>query len=277
MGFSYLDGKSWSEVTREERFFCQHLFCLLKRHGASGFLEHVESKVGIVLPETTWEPAFEACFYRDLWQLKGRSGELFSPKRTFDLCLFSEEAIVVIEAKAQQGFDTEQLSSFEADREQVEQLTGACTYLVGLASSACPETGACSAVFDGPLLRWRDLAALYDDDPVLLRADAIYEPGQGGSWGKNNQGGYMTGEELLAAYERGERFHVGCRGGLYGSRFAEELRSGAWRSRRYETNRGPSRPNTNWFGLEEFAQVVMAESGQAHMDSRVPETEGDEA
>ena len=35
-----------------------------------------------------WEPAFEACFYRDIWQLRGREGELYSPKRTFDLCLF---------------------------------------------------------------------------------------------------------------------------------------------------------------------------------------------
>ena len=29
MGFRYLNGKRWAQVTREERFFCQHLFGLL--------------------------------------------------------------------------------------------------------------------------------------------------------------------------------------------------------------------------------------------------------
>ena len=34
VGLSYLNGKSWAEVTREERVFCQRLFSLLEQHGS---------------------------------------------------------------------------------------------------------------------------------------------------------------------------------------------------------------------------------------------------
>jgi hypothetical protein len=257
MGLSYLNGKSWAEVTREERFFCQHLFGLLKQHGTTAFLEYVNRRVGLSLPlDAAWEPAYEACFYRDLRHLNGRAGPLFSPKRTFDLCLFSEEAIVIVEAKAQQNFEGEQLSSFTADRDQVRELTGVATYVVGLASSACPATPGCDQVFDGPLLTWRDLAALYGGDATLLGADAVYDPEERDTWGSNNRGGHMTGEELLAALARGDELVVGRRGGLAGPLFADDASSGTWRTRWYETAPGSTPPNENWFLLEEFAQAV---------------------
>ncbi len=257
MGLSYLNGKSWTEVTREERFFCQHLFFLLKKHGTTTFLEYVNRKVGLSLAvDAAWEPAFEACFYRDLRHLNGRTGPLFSPKRTFDLCLFSEQAVLIIEAKAQQNFDGEQLSSFAADRDEVRALTGVATYVVGLASSACPATADCDEVFDGPLLTWRDLASLYSEDASLRRADAVYDPEERDTWGKNNQGGHVTGEELLAAFARGDELLVGRRGGLAGPLFAEDASSGSWRTRWYETAPGSTPPNGNWFLLEEFAKAV---------------------
>ena len=261
VGFSYLDGKSWAEVTREERFFCQHLFCLLKKHGAPTFLAYVNRKVGIALsPDAAWEPAFEVCFYRDLRYLRGETGPLFSPKRTFDLCLFSEKAILIIEAKAQQSFDrdADQLTSFASDRDQVRELTKVSTYVIGLASSRCPATTACDQVFDGPLLTWRDLAELYDGDETLRRADAIYDPGQSGGWSKHNHGGYMTGVELLAAFARGDSLVVGRSGGLGGSRFADDTRSGSWRTQRYQTAPGSTPARPNWFRLEDFAEAVSA-------------------
>jgi len=258
MGLSYLDEMSWAEVTREERFFCQHLFGLLKEHGPTTFLDYVNCAVGISLPlDAAWEPAYEACFYRDLWYLKGRTGPLFSPKRTFDLCLFSEQAILIVEAKAQQSFDGEQLSSFAADRDKVKELTGVTTYVVGLASSACPTTIGCDDVFDGPLLTWRDLASLYGEDATLLRADAVYDPEQRGTWGRNNEGGHMTGEELLSAYARGDSLLVGRGGGgVSGALFGEDVRSGSWRTQRYQTRPGGGSPNPNWFLLEDFANAV---------------------
>ena len=261
MGLSYLNGMSWAEVTREERFFCQYLFCLLKKNGVTTFVQHVNHKVGVSLPlDAAWEPAYEACFYRDLWHLKGRTGPLFSPKRTFDLCLFSEEAVLIVEAKAQQNFDTDadQLNSFAADRDQVGQLTGVATYVIGLSSSACPTTVGCAEVFDGPLLTWRDLASLYGDDETLLRADAIYDPEQRDTWGRNNRGGHMTGEDLLSAFARGDSLCVGRGGGLCGQRFADDMRSGAWRTQRYQTAPGSMPPSPNWFLLEDFAKAVTA-------------------
>ena len=135
------------------------------------FLDYVNRAVGISLPlDAAWEPAYEACFYRDLWYLKGRAGPLFSPKRTFDLCLFSEQAILIVEAKAQQSFDRDQLSSFAADRDKVKELTGVATYVVGLASSACPTTIGCDDVFDGPLLTWRD------SHPSTVRMQRFFAP-----------------------------------------------------------------------------------------------------
>lgn len=49
MGFSYLDGEYWAQVTREERFFCQHLYGLLVKHGVSRILPHIGDRVGIAL------------------------------------------------------------------------------------------------------------------------------------------------------------------------------------------------------------------------------------
>lgn len=259
MGLRYLDGRSWTEVTRDERFFCQHLFGLIRQHGPAKFVSHVNRATGASLPvEGPWEPAFEACFYRDLWHQRGRKGDLFSPKRTFDLCLFSEDAILIIEAKAQQSFESGQLGSFAADREQVRKETGVATVLVvGLASSACKVHPGVSSTFDGPLLTWKALASVYSDDAILLRADAIHEPHQSGDWGKNNQSGHMTGEALFDAFQRGERFLVGRGGGLDGPKLTEDLRTGGWRAQHYETDRvSPAPVNRNWFRLEEFAARV---------------------
>ena len=259
VGFSYLSGKSWTEVTRDERFFCQHLFSLIKRDGPAKFLAYVNRQARMSLPlDVDWEPAYEACFYRDLRHLRGKTDPLYSPKRTFDLCLFAEHTILIIEAKAQQGFDTDQLTSFAADRGEVKKLTGVAAYVVGLTSSACPVTPGCEKVFDGPLLTWRDLASIYDEDALLLRADAIYDPGQRDSWGRNNHGGHMTGEELLSACEEGDAFLVGRRGGLRGARLAEDAASGSWRTQSYETAPGDTPPNGNWFLLQDFAKAVDA-------------------
>ena len=126
MGFSYLGGLSWEKVTRDERYFCQRLFTLLSQGGMSAFLDHLNSKLDYALNVADhWEPAYEVCFYRDFWHANGRKGQLISPKRTFDLCLFSEEAIVIVEAKAQQSFATDraQLQGLKSDRSNVQSLT----------------------------------------------------------------------------------------------------------------------------------------------------------
>ena len=109
MGLSYLEGRSWWEVSREERFFCAQLFHLVQQGGLVRFLSYLNARhdAGLVV-DANWELAYEVCFYRDLWQSRGKKRRPFSKKRTFDLCLFSDETIVVIEAKAQQKFDDDQ-------------------------------------------------------------------------------------------------------------------------------------------------------------------------
>jgi hypothetical protein len=255
----YLDGAAWSEVTRDERFFCQHLYSIIQQKGEDEFVSYLIHEHQAQLSATeNWEVAYEVCFYRDLWHHRKKQGPLFSPKRTFDLCLFSDNAIVVIEAKVHQEFDPEQLKSFEKDRTQLEIETEVANILIsGLASGQYKPDEDVLNVFNGPYLTWSELSQFYDDDLLLKRADEIYEPDQKRSWGRHNTGGYKNGEELLDAFERGEEFFVGRYGGLEGPQLAEDINSGAWRSQRYETNRESTEaPSPNWFRLSEFMSRI---------------------
>lgn len=222
--------------------------------------EYLRDKLGCDLdPGANWEVAFEACFYRDLWYHGGRKGELYSPKRTFDLALFSDDAIVVIEAKAQQAFDSEQLQTFCADREAIRAVTDGCeVLLVGLCSSKHEPSDEAEQCFDGKIVTWAALAEHFGNDVDLQRADHIYEPGAFSSFGQNNAGGHMSGAELLAAFRRGERFLVGrAKGGLDGPLLAEDVATGRWKTQKYETNSDEEEPpNRNWFWLADFAVRV---------------------
>ena len=259
MGFSYLNGKRWAQVSREERFFCAHLFGLLEEDSEmQKMLSYINERTGTALPrDVEWEPAFEVCFYRDLWHLRGSKEKLCSPKRTFDLCLFSEDAIVILEAKAQQAFEAKQLKSFKSDCKDVKKKTGVGkVWLLGLASSRYKPPPDVSKVFGGPLLTWRDLAEIYGGDQVLERADKLYDPEELGGWGRNNDGGHVSGKDLMAAHRRGEVFCVGRSRGLSGAMFLDDLSSGNWRTHTYETTRTDVPPNGNWFPLSEFAKAV---------------------
>jgi len=257
MGLKYLGGKSWAEVTREERVFCQHLYVRLVRDlGAKNFVQYLNDEVGLGAdPNANWEVAYEVCFYRDLWHHRGRGGELYSPKRTFDLCLLSDDHVVVVEAKAQQGFDREQVAVFVNDKEQLVKETGvARVSLLGLASSRCPVPPSLLDSFDARLLTWRELAGVFEDDPVMLRADDIFET----ATTTKNSTRMMTGEELLRAHEEGRRMLVGRGGGLDGDRLREDAAGERWRHQKYETNEVVSEaPNPrNWFTLADFVRKV---------------------
>jgi hypothetical protein len=111
MGFQYLGGKTWLEVTREERLFCSFLYWDISGNGRA-FVEWLNQNSQLRLePDADWEAGYEVCFYRDFFRFKGVSarGRGFSPKRTFDLCLFSEDCIIIFEAKVHQGFVAWQL------------------------------------------------------------------------------------------------------------------------------------------------------------------------
>lgn len=289
MGWKYLGGKTWAEVTRDERYFCQYLYSLI-RNDVPGFVRKLNELAALNLPvEEEWEVGFEVCFYRDhrhmcskdahVWHGKG---DMYSPKRTFDMCLFSHDHIVIIEAKAHQKFDQQQMEDFKKDRQWVKEAVAVVKRddgtgydvdvdVVALASSKYWKkvdwsTLNSKGAFSGIPVSWEALAKHYrrnerDGDPVLLRANAIYEEARSG--GENNDG-HKTGKELLAESQRGALLFVGRNGGLKGKSLKDDVDSGGWETQLYETSMAETKPNQNWFSLTEFiAAVSPANNGDS--------------
>jgi hypothetical protein len=138
MSFEIFNGKTWKEITREERYFCAELYFQI-RSRPNEFIRwlHDEVKLPCISEEDLkiqWEAGFEVCFYRDyihslthkglksIREVNQKHGNDFSEKRTFDLCLLSDKKIIIIEAKAQQPFDGEQVMIFKKDIEQIRAL-----------------------------------------------------------------------------------------------------------------------------------------------------------
>lgn len=176
MGLKFLSGKTWAEVTREERFFCQRLFGCIEKMGASRFIALINKKYGTAIDENVdWEPGYEVCFYRDLKYLRG-SGPGYPQKRTFDLCFLSDHTIVIVEAKAQQGFHERQLKEIRFDKTRISKLSGIPKeqiHLVGLVSSLYKMKDSTRNYFEA-VLTWKDLSGLFGADAVLSRADSVY-------------------------------------------------------------------------------------------------------
>lgn len=184
MTIKYLKGHKWSEWTRDERYFCSVLYFHASAD-VQGFASWLIDSARLDLSkEGSWDIGFEVCFYRDyLWQL-GRSAkaEGFPPKRTFDLCLFGEEKIIVVEAKVFEKFSPKQNDEFDRDKERIRELPelgGLQTAVVALASSRYflnsekhgrPGT---LAGFDG-CVSWAQAAEKYGH-PDLQRADDLYK------------------------------------------------------------------------------------------------------
>lgn len=199
MGFEYLKGKHWSEVTRDERFFCAELYFCIKQD-IRMFIKWLKDNERYPFNDrdlnTKWEIGFEVCFYRDYIQafdsdnsdiLLKRSSDKnkvkskkYSPKRTFDLCLFSESKIVIIEAKAQQGFNAKQNKEFKNDKKDINRLIGNHIEvgIIALASSIyfnnvnkygnqLPE------VFGRNNFSWKEMAKLYNNK-LFIYADRTY-------------------------------------------------------------------------------------------------------
>ena len=182
MGISYLGGNTWSELTREERYFTAMLFFELSKN-LKPLLELFYSQRIDINPDDyiKYESAYEVCFYRDIlkyYNLKNKMS--FSPKRTFDLVLFSNDKIIIIEAKANQSFSSQQLNSFMKDREDLEKLFGNIMYdcpnilIIALISSKYKPSQNTGSFFDG-CITWKQLSKCYQTlDGIFDRADVIY-------------------------------------------------------------------------------------------------------
>ena len=67
MQFEYLGGSRWSDLTRDERFFCQRLYEIVKSDSVEGFARHISQILFLGLPlGGEWEISYEVCFYRCL-------------------------------------------------------------------------------------------------------------------------------------------------------------------------------------------------------------------
>ena len=255
MGVSYFKDLRWAEITREERFFCQHLYQYFKSGHISEFLSLIEKNGIIVQKQEFVDIGFEVCFYRDYTKrfeipLKG-----FSPKRTFDLALFMEEAIFIIEAKAQQGHTPEQVTSFLIDRDQVRKITEIShVYLVSITSSKYPIPDGLRQAFDAHLT-WSEIASVYNNDNIFKRADEVYgEKAPFAGKGKNKTGN-KTGTELVFAYQKGEKMWVGRQENLKG--VSQDIGDGSWKNKSYEVNTtDDTPPNSSWFSLDDFISVL---------------------
>lgn len=134
----YFGASSWSEISREERFFCAELYFTLSRMPSLrpfiAWLNSRSASLGLT-DDNQWTVGYEVCFYRDMIHAFGLDGSHgirgkqnpethapYMPKRTFDLALFHPSQIVIVEAKAQQGLNRDQLASFERDASDVRAL-----------------------------------------------------------------------------------------------------------------------------------------------------------
>lgn len=184
MGYAYLNQKNWSDITRDERFFCAHLYFEMLSNIKPFLNLLLNNKVidSESVKATAWEVAFEVCFYRDFIYKLGFKGEHeigktpyhHLGKRTFDLCLFSDQQIIIIEAKAQQGFDTKQMEYFKSDLETVKQLVGKDINikLIGLAAAKYRPKEETKKNFTA-ILNWQQMFDCYKND-LFLKAENTF-------------------------------------------------------------------------------------------------------
>jgi hypothetical protein len=187
----WLCGAKWADWTREERYFCALLFGYAD-NDPSRFARWVVETAKLdqldrsLLARAVWEVGYEVCFYRDyLWERGELEGTDLPLKRTFDLCLFAPNVVIIIEAKGFEGFTSKQNAEFDEDRGRLRRLLGpeVQIYLVALASSAYVNSDRLSkkslAPFDGAPLTWEDAAKEYPDARLKV-ADGLYgrKPGR---------------------------------------------------------------------------------------------------
>ena len=177
----WLNEKHWSEVTREERYFCAELYFAIKCDTETFvcFLRKIYNKS--IAPHSAWQVGFEVCFYRD-WMhmnrnLERRTTDKLSQKRTFDLALFSDSQILIIEAKAHQRFKGKELANIRKDRKLVQCCTGVPeVHTAAIISSRYSPTKSTVANFSlTPFICWKQLAEIYGQKAeIFRRADSIY-------------------------------------------------------------------------------------------------------
>lgn len=178
MTLNFINSK-WQDITRDERFICSHLYhSIINRE--KEFIEWLNNNTILKLNlNSNWEVGYEVCFYRDLihyWKTQGKTIPIditYSPKRTFDICMLSNDHIVIIEAKAQQGFHGDQLKDFEDDRKDIKSLLATQGFEMGVdivllhSSHYTPKNTL-------PKVTWKELDNSFCKNNLFLKADQLY-------------------------------------------------------------------------------------------------------
>ena len=204
--------ESWLDISREERLFCAHLYEFLRKKGnCRKFIDSLDvgskdvtsGEVEVsqdTLRKDNYEVGYEVCFYRDLAHAHGKrelasKGDEFPPKRTFDLCLFGQKHIVIVEAKAHSRFNSKQLEWLGCEKKKIKRLFDELgvesqdveIVIVCLASSKlfCSQNWQRKRHTERVKMKsdflttWKSLSQLDNNDPefsrVMKRADCCYK------------------------------------------------------------------------------------------------------
>ncbi len=186
-GYSYLNNKRWTDITREERFFClvaYNEFCKNINDTVKWLNNQCELGLNnVIIENEAWELGFEVALYRDYIHDEGagfKNEEDRFRKRTFDLCFFSERYIIIIEAKAYSRFDKKQLEVFKVDKRDIQNRilkkggsNPEVKFVALISNHYSPSAESIRGIFDGKILTWKDLFGKYKN-PIFERADEVY-------------------------------------------------------------------------------------------------------
>ena len=175
--------KKWSEITREERYFTSvlhhEMLCNL-----TPFSEMLCDRLKVGPGVKISEVGFEVCFFRDgardEFSIIERQSENRKEleKQTFDFMVFlSDGSAAIIEAKAQQGFDSEQIDALINSKNIIENSIKkpiAKVYLVALYSSKYEPKSTTREKFSAEIT-WAELKDKYPSSKdIFERANSIY-------------------------------------------------------------------------------------------------------
>jgi hypothetical protein len=177
-----MTARKWAEVTREERYFTGILFHDVLQD-SKPLWNLLQRKLKFTPNVAILDVGYEVCFFRDAYHAEPKiinKRQRLLEKQTFDMVLWlSNQSLIIIEAKAQQGFKTEQLKMLCRSREIMLGLSTpdypmTRILLVGLVSSRYKMKESTVRHFD-TIIVWNEIAESYPAHTTdYNRADEIY-------------------------------------------------------------------------------------------------------
>ncbi|MBE9397876.1 hypothetical protein IOQ59_11465 [Pontibacterium sp. N1Y112] len=166
-----------SDITRTEVFFTGSLYRACENEN-SGIEKLLKDKLGIGGTVEIIDSSFEVCLFRDFSMAYSLERENKSfEKQTFDnVFVLSDGSIVLVEAKAHQGFDPKQIQQMKKAAEKIvaSDIPFNKVYLVGLCSSEYTPKLSTIASFDA-VITWKEISSCFNDEKhTFMRADSIY-------------------------------------------------------------------------------------------------------